>query len=226
MLHGMPEHFFLTHLPLLFIYSIFMWHFFQQIQSVCAGSIHMWHTSRSQSMSRTPTDSERTKKKRGGQERKNGKTRRRTKKTEGQTRGKWEKKGGRKPKMEGDGFMGVEERGYWRGQDLILIMLDRYECFSVFHHLQKDKQHTQRHLLKLGKKRQESSKRNYYIISPRVIIKAIVIILIWVSPVIVKYQVTHVPRHASSESCLTSRIEWVVDEPCHNEVSRITYGSV
>jgi len=30
--------------------------------------------------------------------------------------------------------------------------------------------------LKLGKKRQESSKRNYYIISPRVIIKAIIII--------------------------------------------------
>jgi len=30
--------------------------------------------------------------------------------------------------------------------------------------------------LKLGKKRRESSKRNYYIISPRVIIKAIIII--------------------------------------------------
>jgi len=29
--------------------------------------------------------------------------------------------------------------------------------------------------LKLGKKRRESSKRNYYIISPRVIIKAIII---------------------------------------------------
>ena len=34
----------------------------------------------------------------------------------------------------------------------------------------------QRHSLKLGKKRRESSKRNYYIISPRVIIKAIIII--------------------------------------------------
>jgi len=47
--------------------------------------------------------------------------------------------------------------------------------FSVFHHLQKDKQRQQRHSLKLGKKRRESSKRNYYIISPRVIIKAIII---------------------------------------------------
>jgi len=32
------------------------------------------------------------------------------------------------------------------------------------------------HYVKLGKKRRESSKRNYYIISPRVIIKAIIII--------------------------------------------------
>jgi len=32
------------------------------------------------------------------------------------------------------------------------------------------------HYVKLGKKRQESSKRNYYIMSPRVIIKAITII--------------------------------------------------
>ena len=31
------------------------------------------------------------------------------------------------------------------------------------------------HYVKLGKKRLESSKRNYYIISPRVIIKAIII---------------------------------------------------
>jgi len=46
--------------------------------------------------------------------------------------------------------------------------------FSVFHHLQKDKQRKQRHLLKLSKERRESSKRNYYIISPRVIIKAII----------------------------------------------------
>ena len=31
------------------------------------------------------------------------------------------------------------------------------------------------HYVKLGKKRRKSSKRNYYIISPRVIIKAIII---------------------------------------------------
>jgi len=48
--------------------------------------------------------------------------------------------------------------------------------FSGFQHLQKDKQRKQRHSLKLGKKRRESSKRNYYIISPKVIIKAIIII--------------------------------------------------
>ena len=74
------------------------------------------------------------------------------------------------------GFRGVEERGYWGGQDLILITLDRHECFSVFHHLQKDKERKQRHSLKLDKKRRESSKRNYYIICPRVLIKAIIII--------------------------------------------------
>ena len=73
------------------------------------------------------------------------------------------------------GFRGVEERGYWGGQDLKLITLDQHECFSVFHHLQKDKQRKRRRSLKLGKKRRESSKRNYYIISPRVIIKAIII---------------------------------------------------
>jgi len=55
-------------------------------------------------------------------------------------------------------------------------MLDRHECFSVFHHLHKDKQRKQSHSLKLSKKRRESSKRNYYIFSPRVIIKAIIII--------------------------------------------------
>jgi len=85
---------------------------------------------------------------------------------------KWKKK---EEKREGDGLRGVEERGYRGEQDLILITLDRHECFSVFHHLQKDKQRKQCHSLKLGKKRRESSKRNYYIISPRVIIKAIII---------------------------------------------------
>jgi len=50
--------------------------------------------------------------------------------------------------------------------------------FSVFHHLQKDKQrkHKATHDVKLDKKRPESSKRNQYIISARVIIKAIIII--------------------------------------------------
>jgi hypothetical protein len=43
--------------------------------------------------------------------------------------------------------------------------------------VQKDKQRKQRHSLKLRKKRRESSKLNYYIISPRAIIKAIIITL-------------------------------------------------
>ena len=98
-----------------------------------------------------------------------GYTHRHTHKNRKQERGNKKKEGG------GWVFRGVEERGYWGGQDLILITLDRHECFSVFHHLQKDKQRKQRHSLKLGKKRRESSKRNYYIISPRVIIKAIII---------------------------------------------------
>jgi len=92
------------------------------------------------------------------------------------------KKETKKIKREGDGFRGVEERGYLGGQDLILITLDRHECFSVFHHLQKDKQRKPHHSLKLGKKRRESSKRNYYIISPRVIIKAIIIIVLTSCP--------------------------------------------
>jgi len=37
------------------------------------------------------------------------------------------------------------------------------------------------HYVKLGKKRRENSKRNYYISSPRVMIKAIIIIL---SPIV------------------------------------------
>jgi len=38
------------------------------------------------------------------------------------------------------------------------------------------------HYVKLGKKRQESSKRNYYITSPRVIIKVIIIIKFSLDP--------------------------------------------
>ena len=101
-------------------------------------------------------------------------------KKRGKEERKMRKKGGgekkrRKKKEEGEGFRGVEERWYWQGYDLILITLDRHECFSVFHHLQKDKKRKQRHSLKLGNKRRESSTRICCIISPRVIIKAIII---------------------------------------------------
>ena len=40
-----------------------------------------------------------------------------------------EKKGGGKERRRGVSLRGVEECGYWGGQDLILIMLDRHECF-------------------------------------------------------------------------------------------------
>jgi len=123
-------------------------------------------------------------KKEGGSGKKERRKRERTKTKGGKRRRKMREKGGgktkkkkKKRKKEGDGFEGVEERGYGGGQDLIFITLDRHECVSVFHHLQKDKQCKQRHSLKLGKKRRQSSKRNYYIISPRVIIKATIIIL-------------------------------------------------
>ena len=43
--------------------------------------------------------------------------------------------------------------------------------------MQEDKQSKQHHSLKLGKEKRESSKGNYYIISPRVIIKAIIIVV-------------------------------------------------
>ena len=52
-----------------------------------------------------------------------------------------------KRKSEGDRFRVVQERGYWGGQDLIVITLDRHEYFWVFHHLQKYKQRKQRLLL-------------------------------------------------------------------------------
>jgi len=116
----------------------------------------------------------------GGVRKERNKKKAKDKKKRGEKKEENERKGGKgkkknkKEKREGDGFMGVEERGYWGGQDLILITLDRHECFSVFHHLQKDKQRKQRHSLKLGKKRRESSKRNHYIIFPRVIINTII----------------------------------------------------
>jgi len=49
----------------------------------------------------------------------------------------------------------------------VYVYVHVYVCIYI-------EQRKQRHSLKLGKKRQESSKRNYYIISPRVIIKAII----------------------------------------------------
>jgi len=47
--------------------------------------------------------------------------------------------------------------------------------FSSFSSSAKGQQRKQLHSLKLGQKRRESSKRNYYISSPRVVIKAIII---------------------------------------------------
>jgi len=47
---------------------------------------------------------------------------------------------------------------------------------SQFSSSAKNKQRKQRHSLKLGKERRESSKHNYYIISPIVIVKAVIII--------------------------------------------------
>jgi len=73
------------------------------------------------------------------------------------------------------GFRGVEERGYWGGKDFILITLDRHECFQFFTTCKRtNNANNTIHYVKLGKKRRESSKRNFYIISPRVIIKAII----------------------------------------------------
>ena len=76
----------------------------------------------------------------------------RTKRTGGKRRRSIKERGGEREKKrketrkrEGDGFRGVEERGYRGGQNLIIITLDRHVYFSVFHHLQKDKQRKQRH---------------------------------------------------------------------------------
>jgi len=87
-----------------------------------------------------------------------------------------QQKQGKRKEGRGWVFRRLEERGYRGGQDHILTTLDRHEYFPVFHHLQKDNKRKQRHSLKLGKKRRENSKRNYYNISPRVIIKAIIVI--------------------------------------------------
>jgi len=57
------------------------------------------------------------------------------------------------------------------------LALDRHECFQCFHLKRTNNANNATHHVKLGKERQKSSKRNHYIISPRVIIKAIIIML-------------------------------------------------
>jgi len=118
----------------------------------------------------------------GKKERK--KNKRQDEKRRGERRRKMREKGGRKKKDEKKkgkkgGRWVYGGRGAW-----VLTRAGPHTnnarstlTFSVFHHLQNDKQRKQRHSLKLGKKRRESSKRNFYIISPRVIIKAIIIII-------------------------------------------------
>jgi len=82
-----------------------------------------------------------------------------------------------KRKRKGDGIRGVEEREYSEGKDLILITLNQHECFQFFISCKRtNNANSATHYMKLGKKRRESSKRNYHIISPRVIIQAIIIL--------------------------------------------------
>ena len=57
------------------------------------------------------------------------------------------------------------------------MTLDRHECFPVFITCNRiNNANNATHYVTLGQKRRESSKHNYYIISPKVIIKAIIII--------------------------------------------------
>jgi len=59
-------------------------------------------------------------------------------------------------KKEGGGFSGVEERGYWGGQNLILITLDRHECFQCCITCKRtNNANNATHYVKLGKKRIE-----------------------------------------------------------------------
>ena len=66
----------------------------------------------------------------GKKERRKKERTKREKKEKNETKRGGEKKERKKRKREGDGFTGAEERGYWGGQDLILITLDRHEYFS------------------------------------------------------------------------------------------------
>jgi len=57
-----------------------------------------------------------------------------------------------------------------------IIFITNELVHKIFHHLQKDKQrNNDTQYVKLGKKWRESSKHNYYVIAPRVIIKATII---------------------------------------------------
>jgi len=67
---------------------------------------------------------EREKRKGKGLKGNEGKRRKRAKRQE-----KWGEGQSNKRKRQGDGFRGLEERGYWGGKDLILITLDQNACF-------------------------------------------------------------------------------------------------
>jgi len=103
---------------------------------------------------------------------------------EGKKRGKEKRKRGGGKARGGEergggmGFRGVQESGYGGGKEMIIqIKLDRHECFQGFIICKgTNNANNVTHYVKLGKKRRQSSKHNYYIISPRVIIKAIIII--------------------------------------------------
>ena len=65
------------------------------------------------------------------------------------------------------------------------------------------------HYMKLGKKRRERSKRNYYIISPRVIIKAVIIIRI--RSLTEKYAVLESSQHGFQDS---RSVQLVIQKEC------------
>jgi len=74
--------------------------------------------------------------------------------------------------------MGVEQRGYWGRPhtNQLAISLDRNEYFEGFITCKRtNNANIATRYVKLGKKRRESSGRNYYTNSPRVIIQAIII---------------------------------------------------
>ena len=93
-------------------------------------------------------------------------------------KGGGERNRGGKERGGGMGFMGVEESGYGGGNEMIIqTKLDRHECFQFFISWKRtNNSNNATDYVKLGKKKRKSSKRNYYILSPRVVIKAIIII--------------------------------------------------